>query len=217
MTEITQLGIILIVDTEDVEVAKKISQAAAAAHIQGVSVPAVPELSSVTTEQISENQIPIFPWEKAFPAITETNRDTIAIRLDSATAQTVDAQDLKKLWKDLLSFSVAHVGINTEDTAGARNLADNLANIFALPTTEFEGAFFVGDMVEVLKGKFLGTKGHIAINTPRPEVAEGYLASTGIAFNEETRAVDSDGKLTIIYLQEEIGGFAWHLRANRSK
>jgi 2-dehydro-3-deoxyphosphogluconate aldolase/(4S)-4-hydroxy-2-oxoglutarate aldolase len=38
-----------------------------------------------------------------------------------------------------------------------------------------------------------------------------YLTRQGIGFNQESAKTDAKGNITVIYLQEEIAGFAVHL------
>ena len=67
-------------------------------------------------------------------------------------------------------------------------------------------------MFEVVKGKFLGAMGHIAISTCDINRAVAYFKRMGVAFNENTASYDEKGNLISIYFTEEIGGFALHLR-----
>ena len=58
---------------------------------------------------------------------------------------------------------------------------------------------------------YLGKNGHIAIGCNFPDRARAYLERLGVEFNESTAAYDEKGNLKIVYLKEEIGGFAFHL------
>ena len=55
-----------------------------------------------------------------------------------------------------------------------------------------------------------GAKGHIAVGTNSVDRAVNYLESQGEEFNMDS-AKYKDGKLTAIYLKEEVAGFAVHL------
>lgn len=112
----------------------------------------------------------------------------------------------------MLGFSLLHVGINTKDAEDALSTAQKFSSLFSLPVTEFPGAYFSGSMVEVIKGKFLGTSGHIAVLTNDIDRAVSYFTRRGIDFNMETANRDGNGKLVTIYFKDEIGGFAIHLR-----
>jgi 2-dehydro-3-deoxyphosphogluconate aldolase/(4S)-4-hydroxy-2-oxoglutarate aldolase len=112
----------------------------------------------------------------------------------------------------MLGFSLLHVGINTKDSEDALSTAEQLSSLFSLPVTEYPGAYFAGSMVEVIKGKFLGTNGHIAVLTNDIDRAVSYFTRRRIAFDMETANRDGNGKLVTIYFKDEIGGFAIHLR-----
>lgn len=109
-------------------------------------------------------------------------------------------------------FEILHVGINTKDEGESKKIASQFAGLFGLPVVEYPGAYFAGSMVEVIKGKFLGEKGHIAIQTSCIERAVEYFTQLGIEFNKSSASYDESGKLIAIYFKDEIGGFAVHLR-----
>ena len=62
----------------------------------------------------------------------------------------------------------------------------------------------------MMKKPFRGTHGHIAIGTNDIARAKWHLERRGFVFDEAS-AIEKDGKLKAIYLQEEIAGFAFHL------
>ena len=55
-----------------------------------------------------------------------------------------------------------------------------------------------------------GTKGHIAVGCNSVMRARAYLESQGFEFDESSIKMKGD-KLNLIYLKDEIGGFAVHL------
>jgi len=61
-----------------------------------------------------------------------------------------------------------------------------------------------------MKKPFLGENGHIAIGTRNIEAAMIFLKRRGIAFREETRK-EKNEELVAMYLDIELGGFAFHL------
>lgn len=148
------------------------------------------------------------------PASAGLVLDVPADWLGSDGAATTAARTLQSVWAAIFDIHVAHVGINTADAQDALHTAQQLAALFAQPIKEAPGAYFVGDIAEVVKGTYLGTKGHIALNTPAPEVLAAYLTRRGIHFAPHTRALREDGRLQVVYLKDEIGGFALHLRLN---
>ncbi|WP_312693849.1 VOC family protein [Caproiciproducens sp.] len=110
-----------------------------------------------------------------------------------------------------LGFEVAHVGINRPDARQAHNTADVLSDLFGFPQRETPGSIFVNNQFEIMKTKFLGECGHIAIRTNDAAKAREYLASKGVEFDEETANYDENGKLATIYMKNDIAGFAVHL------
>ncbi len=61
-----------------------------------------------------------------------------------------------------------------------------------------------------MKKQGRGANGHIAIGTNNVARAKWHLENRGFKFIEDS-AVVKNGKLTAIYLENEIGGFAFHL------
>ena len=61
-----------------------------------------------------------------------------------------------------------------------------------------------------LKGRSKGEKGHIAISTNHIHRAVAYLKRKGISTVPETEK-ETEGKARIIYLDQEVSGFALHL------
>ncbi len=113
----------------------------------------------------------------------------------------------------LQGFNYAHLGINLENEAAARDLAAECAH-FGFPTTK-DGAssIFAGTEFELMKMPFRGAKGHLAIKCNNIERALAYLSQFGYAPVEET-AKREKGRLSVIYLDKELGGFAVHLLRN---
>lgn len=114
--------------------------------------------------------------------------------------------------KTLLGFELGHVGMNVENEQAANQIANTLGSLFLQDIKETPGAYFAGGIAEVLKSAYLGTKGHLCIDTVDISRALAFLRGQGIKMNEETAVYDENGMLSAIYLQEEIGGFAVHLR-----
>lgn len=112
----------------------------------------------------------------------------------------------------MLGFTLAHVGINTKDADDAHNVAHRLSQLFFQPVKEFPGAYFAGDLAEVIKGKYLGAMGHIGVNSRDIDRAVAYFNRIGVPFDADSAVYNDKGKLAAIYFKEEIGGFAVHLR-----
>lgn len=115
----------------------------------------------------------------------------------------------------MLDFKLQHVGINAKDNDGALAIAKAFAAALPLSANRnTEASVFVGKEIEVMKGCGRGMLGHIAFSCNYPSRAVAYLKRRGISFDESTAKYDENGNLTLIYLADEIGGFAVHLVKN---
>jgi len=122
--------------------------------------------------------------------------------------------DITRLIKEavsiMLGFELAHLGINEENKDKALNSANQLSHLFYFPIKEGTSSIFAGPGFEVIKNKYLGKHGHIAIATNDIRRAITYLKMKDISILPET-AKEKDGKLKAIYLDQEVSGFAIHL------
>jgi 2-dehydro-3-deoxyphosphogluconate aldolase/(4S)-4-hydroxy-2-oxoglutarate aldolase len=116
----------------------------------------------------------------------------------------------KEVVATLLGFQVAHLGINEKNKENALDSATSLSHIFNFAVKEGNSSVFAGSGVEVMKNKYLGEHGHIAIATNDIQRAIAYLERKGVSILSET-AKESDGKLKSVYLDKEVSGFAIHL------
>ncbi|MBP8717716.1 MAG: bifunctional 4-hydroxy-2-oxoglutarate aldolase/2-dehydro-3-deoxy-phosphogluconate aldolase [Candidatus Atribacteria bacterium] len=110
----------------------------------------------------------------------------------------------------MLGFQLAHLGINEENPDRALNSANLLSHIFYFNIKEGSSSVFAGTGFELMKKKYLGEHGHIAIATNSMVRAIAYLKRKGISTLPET-AKETDGKLKAIYLDLNLSGFAVHL------
>ncbi len=117
----------------------------------------------------------------------------------------------KQAIRQMLGFSLVHIGINFADNASAGCAADELKSIFGFEKSEGNVSYFASSGLELMKSKGPGTNGHIAIRTNYLNRAYSYLRRKGVKFNQDTAKYDDNGKLVFIYLENEIGGFAVHL------
>jgi 2-dehydro-3-deoxyphosphogluconate aldolase/(4S)-4-hydroxy-2-oxoglutarate aldolase len=108
-------------------------------------------------------------------------------------------------------FQVMHIGLNLENAAAAKKTADLLLDLFGFEESETPISIFSSPEIEIMKKKGAGTLGHIAIGTTDILEAKKYLTSKGIEFDESSAAYSENGKLKLIYLKNEIAGFAFHL------
>jgi len=110
----------------------------------------------------------------------------------------------------MLGFEFAHLGINEEDEAKALHATNQLSHLFYLPIKEGTSSLFAGPAFELIKNRYLGKHGHIAIATNDINRAITYLKMKGISILLET-AKEKEGKLKAVYLDQEVSGFAIHL------
>jgi len=110
----------------------------------------------------------------------------------------------------MLGFEFAHLGINEENKDKALNSANLFSHLFYFPIKEGTSSIFAGPGFEVIKNKFLGEHGHIAIATNDIYRTINYLKTKGVSVLPET-AKEKDSKLKAIYIAQEVSGFAIHL------
>jgi 2-dehydro-3-deoxyphosphogluconate aldolase / (4S)-4-hydroxy-2-oxoglutarate aldolase len=113
--------------------------------------------------------------------------------------------------RTMLGFSLRHIGINCEDGDKAESVADSFDNLFGFTKKVGNSSVFAGVEIEAMKKIGRGTNGHIAIGTNSVARAKNYLETVkGVKFIEDSACYKGE-KLTAIYLEGEIGGFAVHL------
>lgn len=112
--------------------------------------------------------------------------------------------------KTMLGFELRHVGINTETADDSLGVARELSALLGAPVKEGNSSNFVGTQFEVMKKKYLGVHGHLAIGTNFIDRAVAHLERRGYKVIEESKSL-KNGKLAAVYLDREIGGFALHL------
>lgn len=134
-------------------------------------------------------------------------------------ADMIDAGDFdgirkltQKAVEAMLGFELLHVGINSENDAQAGATAATFASLFGMTAQEGAGSYFNGTAIEVMKTVGPGTFGHLAIGTNYMDRAVAYLQRRGVEFNWESAQYDAKKKLVLIYLKDQIGGFAVHLK-----
>ncbi len=111
----------------------------------------------------------------------------------------------------VLGFQLAHIGINAENLDSANAIAEKFAKYFGKAIKEGNSAIFNGSEIEIMKSPFKGLHGHIAFRCNNLERAVYYLEMRGAKFDMESAKYDNKGKLAVIYLEGEIGGFAVHI------
>lgn len=108
-------------------------------------------------------------------------------------------------------FQVVHIGINQNDADEAKKSAGLLKELFGFPEAETRVSIFSSPEIEIMKRKAAGEHGHVAVGTGDVAAAKAYLESKGVQFDESTAVYREDGTLRLIYLKDEIAGFAFHL------
>ena len=117
----------------------------------------------------------------------------------------------KEAVEKMLGFAIKHVGINASDESEADAVANEYEALFGFAKKVGNSSIFAGSAVEVMKTPYLGKNGHIAISTNNVDRAFYHLGRKGCEFDMSTAKYDVDGHLKVVYLKNEIGGFAVHL------
>ena len=111
----------------------------------------------------------------------------------------------------MLGLELRHVGINSGTPEKAMEDAKRLAALLGWEIKDGNSSTFCGAAFEMMKKPFRGTHGHIAIACNSLPRAKWHLERRGFAFVDESEASFKNGKMTAIYLKDEIAGFAFHL------
>jgi 2-dehydro-3-deoxyphosphogluconate aldolase/(4S)-4-hydroxy-2-oxoglutarate aldolase len=109
-----------------------------------------------------------------------------------------------------LGFELAHLGINESGAAKALTGAETMARLFSFTVKDGNSSTFAGTGFEFMKSAGLGAHGHIAIGCLSIPRAAAWLQRKGIRTKPET-AKEKDGKVTAVYLDLDVAGFAVHL------
>lgn len=121
----------------------------------------------------------------------------------------------KEAVKTMLNFKLVHIGLNCADEAEAERVAKLFCALFDMEYKSGNSSIFAGTVVECMKKPYLGKNGHIAIGTNSVDRAMYQLGRKGVEFNLDTLKTDDQGRATVVYLKDEIGGFAIHLVKNK--
>lgn len=108
-------------------------------------------------------------------------------------------------------FEVVHVGVNTADAEEASAAADLIGGIFGLEMADGKDSVFAGPRIELMKGGGRGIHGHIAVAVNDIHSAISFLESSGYELDHDAVKYNAEGQLILIYLKQEIAGFAFHL------
>ena len=127
------------------------------------------------------------------------------------------AAECRRIMNLVLDFTVGHVGINAGTADNAAAVSEALAKMFDVSCRDAGSAYFVGDLAEVMKVPFIGTNGHICVDTRDMPRALALMERKGIKVDEANSFKDDKGNYIAAYLQGEVGGFAIHLRQRPKK
>ena len=112
----------------------------------------------------------------------------------------------------VLGFELRHVGVNNISSDEAMKAAGKLSLLTGWPVIDQgEKNCFVGAGFEIMKKPGRGQNGHIAIACNSAARAKWHLESRGFAFDAGSEEFTKDGRLRLVYLKDEIAGFALHL------
>jgi 2-dehydro-3-deoxyphosphogluconate aldolase/(4S)-4-hydroxy-2-oxoglutarate aldolase len=132
----------------------------------------------------------------------------VAIR--DLPAQELDVTMSKDDMKGF-NFEVSHFGVNAATEGEALAEAGKFSELFGLQIADGKDSVYAGPRIELMKGQGRGTCGHIGIATDDIHEAMAYLVSLGCRFDPASSKYDEKGTLIVIYLKDEIAGFAVHL------
>ena len=110
-----------------------------------------------------------------------------------------------------LGFEMGHIGINCESPEAAGSVAELFDRAFGTGQKDGAASIFASSGIEVMKSKYLGTHGHIAIDTANIERGIAALAAKGFEIDMTTAKYRGE-TMTAVYLKQDFGGFAVHLR-----
>lgn len=111
----------------------------------------------------------------------------------------------------VMGFEIRHIGVNAGGDEEAAAAAKRLALLFGWPAKEGDSNYFIGEGIEIMKRGGRGQHGHIAIACNDLSRARHYLEGLGFRFDDSSLILGTNGKPRLLYLREEILGFALHL------
>ena len=119
--------------------------------------------------------------------------------------------ELDRVIDVMLGFKLAHAGFNYACEEEALDTAKELQHTFHMPYNVGNSSIFSGvKEFELMKRGGRGTHGHIAIGVTNIDRGIHFLNVRGVAVNMDSLVV-KNGKKIAVYLEKEIGGFAYHL------
>ena len=110
----------------------------------------------------------------------------------------------------VMGFELAHVGINCADEETCQNVAEEFARLFGFSKRDNGNSVYTSDAIEVMKFMQVGHLGHLGIRSNSSERALAELEKKGMSPIRQKMKY-RDGRLNVVYFENEIGGFGLHL------
>lgn len=111
--------------------------------------------------------------------------------------------------KALLGFELAHVGVNCADSSDCDQMSEAFNAVFGFEVKKGNSSNFASSGIELMKGCGKGSNGHIAIRTNKMAPAIAEMERRG--FELDMDSVKDKDNIKVLYLKDQIGGFALHL------
>jgi len=112
--------------------------------------------------------------------------------------------------KTALGFELTHIGINCNDAEESLEVCKLFDGAFSTGIKEGASSNFASPSIEVMKSKYLGDNGHIAMRTAKIGRAIAALSKRGFEVDMDTAKYKGD-EMIAVYLKQQMGGFAVHL------
>ena len=110
-----------------------------------------------------------------------------------------------------LGLRIAHIGINANSKGEADEIAQLFCTLLGLEMGHTPVSSMAGFAVEAMHSPGPGEHGHIGIHADSVEAAEPFFVEHGFTVNDSTRRLNPDGTTFLVYLNEQVAGFAIHL------
>ena len=108
-------------------------------------------------------------------------------------------------------ITIKHIGINATSEEEALKIAKLFSGLLVVYLKNGRMSVFSGTLIEVMKENGRGTYGHIGFQVASIEEAMKDFGKRGISFDMDSIQLNEDGKIKVIYVDEEYAGFAIHL------
>lgn len=118
---------------------------------------------------------------------------------------------VKEAVTSMLGFELQHIGINAKEEKEADATASLFEKMFGFEKKIDSSSIFAGTGIEIMKSPYVGSNGHIAIQTNYIERAIYHLEQQGFEFDINTTTYNEKKQRISIYFKQEINGFALRL------